>query len=60
MEYKYNYTVNTFISLKDGLNPIQRSGSILAESEVDAINKLIDDGIVYAKGYEFLDLYIDN
>lgn len=49
---KYHYCVNTF---KDG-EPVQLYGDIEAESEEDVIQRLIDDGIVYSRGYEFLEL----
>lgn len=51
---KYYYYVNTFQNNK----PIQRQGYIEAESEEDAIQKLIDEGIVSPHGYEFLELYV--
>lgn len=53
---KYNYCVNTF---KDGM-PVQLFGHIDAESKEDAVKKLIDDGIVWSRGYEFLELYEEN
>lgn len=49
---KYHYCVNTF---KDG-EPVQLCGDIEAESEEAAIQKLIDNGTVCSRGYEFLDL----
>ena len=49
---KYHYCVNTF---KDG-EPVQLNGDVEAESEEDAIRRLIDNGTVYSRGYEFLDL----
>lgn len=49
---KYYYIVNTF---KDD-EPIQVEGCIEASSEEDAIQKLIDDGVVDSRGYEFLAL----
>lgn len=55
-EKTYCYVVNTF-TIQD-FEPVQLSGEVVACSEVDAINKLIADGIVYAKGYEFLMLKI--
>lgn len=51
---KYYYCVNTF---KSG-EPVQLEGYIEATSEEAAIQKLIDDGVVYAYGYEFLELYV--
>ena len=51
---KYYYCVNTF----KNDDPIQLEGYIDALSEEDAILKLIDNGIVYSHGYEFLDLYV--
>ena len=52
--YKYYYFANTW---KDD-EPIQVEGYVEASSEDAAIYKLIDDGIVDSRGYEFLDLYI--
>ena len=49
---KYYYVVNTF---KDD-EPIQAEGCIEASGEEDAIQKLIDDGVVDSRGYEFLAL----
>lgn len=51
---KYYYCVNTF---KDN-EPVQIHGYVEAKSEEEAIQKLIDDGIVYSRGYEFLVLHI--
>ena len=51
---KYYYYVNTFQNNK----PVQKQGYIEAESEEDAIQKLIDEGIVSPRGYEFLELYV--
>lgn len=51
---KYYYCVNTFQNNK----PVQKQGYIEAESEEDAIQKLIDEGIVSPRGYEFLELYV--
>ena len=48
----YHYCVNTF---KDN-EPVQLYGDIEAENEEDAIQKLIDDGTVYPRAYEFLEL----
>ena len=49
---KYHYCVNTFKNEE----PVQLYGNINAESEEDAIQKLIDNGIVCPNGYEFLEL----
>ena len=49
---KYYYCVNTF----NNDNPVQLDGYVKAESEEDAIQKLVDDGIIWPYGYEFLDL----
>lgn len=49
---EYRYCVNTFSNGK----PVQISGYVEAESEDYAILKLIDDGTVYRRGYEFLEL----
>lgn len=53
---KYRYVVNTF----NGSEPVQRSGSVHAVDEWDAVNQLIKDGIVDPRGYEFLELKSDN
>ena len=52
--YNYYYFANTW---KDD-EPIQIEGYVEAPSEDAAIQKLIDDGIVDSRGYEFLDLYV--
>ena len=44
--------MNTF---KDS-EPVQLYGDIEAETEEDAIQRLIDNGTVYPRGYEFLEL----
>ena len=51
---KYYYLVNTF---KDE-EPIQVKGYIEAFGEEEAIQKLINNGVVYPYAYEFLDLYM--
>lgn len=51
---KYEYCVNTFD--KDG-SPVQLLGDIEAENANEAIQKLIDNGIIDSRGYEFLELY---
>lgn len=51
---KYYYCVNTF---KDG-EPVQLDGYTDAESEEDAIQKLIGNGTVDSHGYEFLELEV--
>lgn len=48
----YYYCVNTF---KDD-EPVQLNGYIDAKSEEDAIQKLIENGTVDSRGYEFLEL----
>lgn len=54
---KWAYVANTFQTTeKGGLNPIQVSGFVFAESDEDAVQKLKDDGIIYPTGYEFLEL----
>lgn len=56
--YQFYYVVNTF---DQKFNPIQRSGYVDASYERDAIQKLIDDGLVHEQGYEFLVLdYVDH
>ena len=50
----YYYCVNTF---KNG-EPVQLDGHIDAESEEDAIQKLIENGTVNSRGYEFLELEV--
>ena len=49
----YSYCVNTF--KKD--EPVQLSGFIDADNEEDAIQKLIANGTIDPKSYEFLELY---
>lgn len=46
----YYYYVNTF----RGGKPVQIEGTVCADSKDEAIHKLIDEGVVYEKGYEFL------
>jgi len=53
---KYKYFVNTFLNEDNGLNPVQLRGEIESDSKENAIIKLIENGVVCAKGYEFLDL----
>lgn len=50
--YRYYYFANTW----DCNEPVQVEGYVEALSEEDAIYKLIDDGIIDPKGYEFLEL----
>ena len=50
---KYNYCVNAFD--KDG-NAVQLSGDVEAENVNEAIQKLINDGVISSNGYEFLEL----
>ena len=52
---RYYYCVNTF-NVND--NPVQRDGFVDAASEEDAIKRLIEDGVVCATSYEFLELYV--
>lgn len=52
---KYKYCVNTFN--KDGY-PAQYSGYVYGESEEDAIQELVKEGVVCERGYEFLELRI--
>ena len=52
---RYYYCVNTFD--REGHVPLQHEGYIEAESEKDTIQKLIERGVIYSSGYEFLDLY---
>ena len=49
----YSYCVNTF---KED-EPVQLSGFIDADNEEDAIQKLIVNGTIDPKSYEFLELY---
>lgn len=51
---KYYYFANIW---KDD-EPIQVEGYIESSSEEAAIQQLINDGVVDARGYEFLDLYV--
>ena len=50
---QFYYVVNTFD--KD-FSPVQRRGYVEAVGEMKAIEKLIADGIVHERGYEFLRL----
>jgi len=50
---EFYYVVNTFD--KD-FYPVQRRGYVEATGELKAIEKLISDGVVHEKGYEFLRL----
>lgn len=52
---RYYYVVNTF---DECFRPVQRDGCIDAASEDNAIQKLILDGTVYEKGFEFLELKV--
>ena len=52
--FLYDYTVNTF----SGDIPVQRGGTVLARSEENAIDRLIECGIVNERSYEFLELEI--
>ena len=52
MEVKYHYCVNTFMDNE----PIQLEGDVYAESEADAIQKLIYHNLIDPFGYEFLEL----
>ena len=56
MMAKYQYTVNTFMTA-NGLEPLQLSGTVEADSVDDVINKLVSEGIVYERGFEFLDIH---
>lgn len=49
----YYYCVNTF---DKNDNPVQLEGDIAAHSEEDAIKRLIDNGIICPRSYEFLKL----
>lgn len=51
----YYYFVNTF---DECFRPVQREGHIDATSEENAIQKLILDGVVYEKAFEFLELKV--
>ena len=51
---RYCYCVNTFEG--EELKAVQICGDICAESEEDAVRKLIKDGTVDSHGYEFLEL----
>lgn len=51
---KYCYCVNTFEG--EELKAVQICGDICAETEEDAIRKLIENGTVDSGGYEFLEL----
>ena len=49
---KYYYCVNTFKSD----TPVQIEGFVKADSEEAAISKLIQEGVIDLRSYEFLDL----
>ena len=49
---KYYYCVNTFIDNE----PVQLDGHIDATSKEDVVQKLINDGVIDFRGYEFLKL----
>lgn len=51
---KYCYCVNTFEG--EELKTVQICGDICAETEEDAVRKLIENGTVDSGGYEFLEL----
>ena len=51
---KYYYCVNTFRNEK----PVQFEGYVMADSERDAIQELINKGVVDPCSYEFLELYV--
>ena len=51
---KYCYCVNTFKG--NELEAVQIYGDICAESEEDAVKKLLENGTVNSQGYEFLEL----
>lgn len=50
---RFHYVVNTF---DENFNPVQRKGHVEAVGEMKAIEKLIADGVVHERGYEFLRL----
>lgn len=52
---RYRYVVNTF----QGSEPVQRYGQVCAVDEWGAVNRLIEDGIVDPRGYEFLELKVE-
>lgn len=51
---KYYYCVNTF----QNDEPVQIDGYVFAESEEEAVRKLIDDDVVDSHRYEFLELNV--
>lgn len=51
----YCYIVNTF---NQEFEPIQLNGEIIANNIEDAISRLIENEIIYPKGYEFLELKV--
>lgn len=50
---QFYYVVNTF---DKNFSPVQRKGYVEAVGEMKAIEKLIADGVVHERGYEFLRL----
>ena len=50
---KYYYCVNTFRNDE----PVQLEGYVMADSERDAVQELINEEIVDPHSYEFLELY---
>ena len=52
---KYHYVVNTF---DENGSPIQMSGYVLGESKDDAIQELINMGVINSHEYAFLELSI--
>lgn len=52
----FSYCVNTFTVDDVGLHPVQLYGAVSATCQKDAIQRLIDTGKIYARGYEFLEL----
>jgi hypothetical protein len=50
---RYYYCVNTFKSD----TPVQLEGFVKADSEEAVIGKLIQEGVIDPRSYEFLDLY---
>lgn len=51
---KFYYCVNTF---RNG-EPVQLEGYVMADSEKDAIQELVDEEIIDLRSYEFLELEV--
>jgi len=57
MEKIWYYYVDTFRN-DETFEPIFAEGEISAESAQEAVNKLVENGVIHPNGYEFLELYV--